>query len=130
MIDLATCRSLLFVPAHVQRFVEKAADRGADAIVLDLEDSVPSEQKQAARHAAAMASSALGSRGVPLFVRINGATELVKQVMGEEAGRHARTALGMAQLPLGTSVEVEMIFQLKMGPAHVLADQAISLGRL
>ncbi len=61
---------------------------------------------------------------------INGATDLVKQVMGEEAGRHARTALGMAQLPLGTSVEVEMIFQLKMGPAHVLADQAISLGRL
>lgn len=44
---------------------------------------------------------------------INGATTLVKQVFGEEAGRHARTALGMAQLPLGTSVEVEMILQLK-----------------
>jgi enamine deaminase RidA (YjgF/YER057c/UK114 family) len=44
---------------------------------------------------------------------INGATNLVKQVLGDEAGRHARTALGMAQLPLGTSVEVEMIFQLK-----------------
>lgn len=44
---------------------------------------------------------------------INGATDLVKKVLGEEAGRHARTALGMAQLPLGTSVEVEMIFQLK-----------------
>lgn len=43
---------------------------------------------------------------------INGATDLVKKVFGEEAGRHARTALGMAQLPLGTSVEVEMIFQL------------------
>jgi len=36
---------------------------------------------------------------------INGATTLVKQVFGDEAGRHARTALGMAQLPLGTSVE-------------------------
>ena len=44
---------------------------------------------------------------------INGATDLVKRVLGEEAGRHARTALGMAQLPLGASVEVEMIFQLK-----------------
>ena len=44
---------------------------------------------------------------------INGATNLVKQVLGEEAGRHARTALGLAQLPLGASVEVEMIFQLK-----------------
>ena len=44
---------------------------------------------------------------------INGATTLIKQVFGDEAGRHARTALGMAQLPLGTSVEVEMILQLK-----------------
>ena len=44
---------------------------------------------------------------------INGATNLLKEVFGPEAGRHARTALGMAQLPLGTSVEVEAIFQLK-----------------
>lgn len=39
---------------------------------------------------------------------INGASQLVRDVMGD-AGRHARTALGMAQLPLGSSVEVEMI---------------------
>lgn len=44
---------------------------------------------------------------------INGATNLLKEVFGVEAGRHARTALGMGQLPLGTSVEVEAIFQLK-----------------
>ena len=43
---------------------------------------------------------------------INGASRLVREVFGE-AGRHARTALAMAQLPLGASVEVEMIFQLK-----------------
>jgi enamine deaminase RidA (YjgF/YER057c/UK114 family) len=42
---------------------------------------------------------------------INGASRLVRDVFGEE-GRHARTALSMAQLPLGASVEVEMIFQL------------------
>ena len=33
-----------------------------------------------------------------------------RDVFGE-AGRHARTALGMAQLPLGSSVEVEMILE-------------------
>jgi enamine deaminase RidA (YjgF/YER057c/UK114 family) len=44
---------------------------------------------------------------------INGATDLLKAVFGPEHGRHARTALGMGQLPLGTSVEVEAIFQLK-----------------
>ena len=44
---------------------------------------------------------------------IHGATNLLKEVFGPDAGRHARTALGMAQLPLGTSVEVEAIFQLR-----------------
>ncbi len=43
---------------------------------------------------------------------INGASTLVREVFGDD-GRHARTALSMAQLPLGASVEVEMIFQLK-----------------
>ncbi len=46
---------------------------------------------------------------------INGASQLVRDVFGE-AGRHARTALGMAQLPLGSSVEVEMILQLEPRP--------------
>lgn len=44
---------------------------------------------------------------------INGATDLLKEVFGPDAGRHARTALGMGQLPLGASVEVEAIFELK-----------------
>ncbi|HWL06804.1 MAG TPA: RidA family protein [Planctomicrobium sp.] len=43
---------------------------------------------------------------------INGASQLVRDVFGEQ-GRHARTAFGVAQLPLGVSVEVEMILQLK-----------------
>ena len=43
---------------------------------------------------------------------INGASRLAREVFGED-GRHARTALAMTQLPLGASVEVEMIFELK-----------------
>lgn len=43
---------------------------------------------------------------------INGASQLVHGVFGE-AGRHARTALGVSQLPLGAAVEVEMILRLK-----------------
>jgi enamine deaminase RidA (YjgF/YER057c/UK114 family) len=42
---------------------------------------------------------------------IHGASHLVRDIFGE-AGRHARTALGVAQLPLGSSVEVEMILHL------------------
>lgn len=43
---------------------------------------------------------------------INGASELLLQVFGEH-GRHARTALGVSQLPLGASTEIEMILKLK-----------------
>ena len=45
---------------------------------------------------------------------INGASELLIEVFGE-AGQHARSAVGMAVLPLDTPVEVEMI--VEVGPA-------------
>jgi len=45
---------------------------------------------------------------------MNGASQLVRDVFGD-AGRHARTALGMAQLPLGAAVEIEMILRYTGG---------------
>ncbi|HVY99645.1 MAG TPA: RidA family protein [Dongiaceae bacterium] len=42
----------------------------------------------------------------------NGASELLVQIFGD-AGRHARSAIGMATLPRGVSVEVEAIAELK-----------------
>jgi enamine deaminase RidA (YjgF/YER057c/UK114 family) len=42
---------------------------------------------------------------------INGASQLMLDVFGDD-GWHARSALGMAQLPLGSSVEVEAILKL------------------
>ena len=46
-------RSRLIMPAHQRRFVEKAYTRNADAVVLDLEDSVPETEKTAARESLA-----------------------------------------------------------------------------
>ncbi|MCY4446200.1 MAG: RidA family protein [Rhodobacteraceae bacterium] len=43
---------------------------------------------------------------------INGASDLFVDVLGE-SGRHARSAVGMANLPLGAAVEVEGIFEFK-----------------
>ena len=43
---------------------------------------------------------------------INGASELIGEVFGP-AGAHARSAFGVAQLPMGTCVEIEMIAELK-----------------
>ncbi|HEY9723292.1 MAG TPA: RidA family protein [Oscillatoriaceae cyanobacterium] len=42
---------------------------------------------------------------------INGASDLMVEVFGE-AGRHARAAVGVNELPLGAAVEVEFIFRL------------------
>ena len=43
---------------------------------------------------------------------INGASDLMKKVFGDENGYHARSALGFASLPTGAAVEVEAIFEI------------------
>lgn len=42
----------------------------------------------------------------------NGASELLVQVFGPEVGAHARSAFGVAQIPKGACVEIEMIAEL------------------
>lgn len=43
----------------------------------------------------------------------NGASDLIGQVFGAEIGAHARAAFGVAQLPLGSCVEIELIAELR-----------------
>jgi citrate lyase subunit beta/citryl-CoA lyase len=62
-------RSLLNTPASRPDLVEKAFGYGADAVILDLEDAVPLDQKSEAR---AVARDAIAvRRGEPIYVRIN-----------------------------------------------------------
>lgn len=67
-------RSLLFVPADSGNKLDKALTSGADAVILDLEDSVAPARKSAARErAAAFLREAAAVKTRPrLFVRING----------------------------------------------------------
>jgi enamine deaminase RidA (YjgF/YER057c/UK114 family) len=55
--------------------------------------------------------------GIPGFFAIppiiNGASELFIKLFGEVNGKHARTAIGVAELPLNAPVEVEVIVELK-----------------
>jgi enamine deaminase RidA (YjgF/YER057c/UK114 family) len=44
----------------------------------------------------------------------NGASELLVQVFGPEVGSHARSAFGVAQIPMGACVEIELIAELKV----------------
>lgn len=68
---LPVWRSLLFVPVNVDRFVDRAHTRGADAIQLDLEDSIPPGEKDAARARVQEAAEKVARGGADVVVRIN-----------------------------------------------------------
>jgi citrate lyase subunit beta/citryl-CoA lyase len=67
-------RSLLFVPGHRSEWADKAVRSGADAVILDLEDSVPDEEKESARATVADTIRRLRDResSVHIGVRVHG----------------------------------------------------------
>jgi citrate lyase subunit beta/citryl-CoA lyase len=69
--DLPAWRSMLFVPVTVEKFVHTAADRGADAVILDLEDSVAPSQKERARTLIPDAIPRVARNGADVLVRVN-----------------------------------------------------------
>jgi citrate lyase subunit beta / citryl-CoA lyase len=108
--ELPVWRSLLYVPANVEKFVAAAHTRGADAVVLDLEDSVPLGQKAQARTLVGAAVDHVGRVGADVVVRINHSLSL--------AVRDIEAAIGPAVAALSLP-KVE-------SPGHVeLFDQAV-----
>jgi citrate lyase subunit beta/citryl-CoA lyase len=75
--DLGSVRSALFVPLADERFLAKAHERGADALLLDLEDSVPAARKREARERLPAAARRLAALGATVTVRVNSAPGLV-----------------------------------------------------
>ncbi len=96
-------RSLLFVPATAERFIAKAHTRGADAIILDLEDSIPPDSKDAARNALAAAAPRVSQSGADVIVRINRPLDLA---LPDIAAAIAAGATGL-------------ILPKVMGPEHI-----------
>jgi citrate lyase beta subunit len=69
-LSLFDKRSLLFLPASNPRAIAKARDSDADLVILDLEDAVKPEDKEAAREAAVAAVAAPWP--MPVAIRVNG----------------------------------------------------------
>ena len=63
-------RTLLFVPGHKDRLLEKAPESGADGLLYDLEDSVPSSERALARDK--VRTHLQVPKSIPCYVRING----------------------------------------------------------
>jgi citrate lyase subunit beta/citryl-CoA lyase len=68
---LPVWRSALYVPANVPRFIDGAHRRGADAIIVDLEDSVPIAERPAARRDLQATAENVARGGADVIVRIN-----------------------------------------------------------
>ena len=68
---LPVWRSALYVPANVPRFIDGAHKHGADAIIVDLEDSVPLAERPAARRDLVATAENVARGGADVIVRIN-----------------------------------------------------------
>lgn len=104
MKNLPVWRSLLYVPTHVDKFVDAAHSRGADAVILDLEDSVPPDIKAQARAALPAAAAKVGRAGADVLVRINSEPD--------EAARDIEASVGAGVAALSLA-KVETVEQLR-----------------
>lgn len=79
-------RSFLFVPANDAKRIARVHERGADAVILDLEDAVAAADKDTARTGVGAIAQELAAKDVDVFVRINtawsAAFEDLKAVVG------------------------------------------------
>ncbi|MCW3979491.1 MAG: CoA ester lyase, partial [Candidatus Bathyarchaeota archaeon] len=78
-IERLVRRSSLIFPVNVQRFVDKAYLRGADCIIMDLEDSVPEGEKEHARGLIKDYIPVVGKGGGDVAVRINRPIDQAKE---------------------------------------------------
>lgn len=80
--DLPNWRSLLYVPASAEKFVARAHERGADGVILDLEDGVAPDAKAAARAALPASVASVRRGGADVLVRINRPLRMAAQDIG------------------------------------------------
>jgi len=84
----------------------QAARRTALAMLADLRESLGDLDRIVAwARVFGMVNAAPGFTDLPMV--INGCSDLLIEVFGEDAGRHARSAVGMAELPWNIPVEIE-----------------------
>ena len=112
--DLPVWRSMLFVPVTARRFVEGAARRGADAIILDLEDSVAASEKARARTLVTEAAAIVSSGGADVVVRLNRPLRMTVRDLEAVIGPGVQAiALPKAESPEHVQLVAEIIDELE-----------------
>ena len=117
-MPLKTLRSLLFLPATAEHLLAKAAERGADALVIDLEDAIPPDRKAEARPMARAAVAQLAQRGATVLLRVNSDPALWAQDL---------QGMPLSQLAAVMLPKVETLSQLE-NFAQALRARAVDRG--
>ena len=117
--NLRQARSLLFLPATADHLLAKATERGADVLVVDLEDAIPPDRKADARPMARAAVENLARRGASVVLRVNSEPSLWQQDLQDMPLAH----LAAVMLP-----KVETLAQLD-NFAQAMAGRAAAHGQ-
>ncbi|WP_292694972.1 CoA ester lyase [Mesorhizobium sp.] len=117
-------RSLLFVPAHVSRFVETAHERGADGVILDLEDSVPQDQKGEARKQLPECVAKVARNGASVLVRVN------RGLRALAADLDAAVMAGVHALVLPKTDSADWVSEIANAVSELEQERDLPLGRI
>ncbi|MER9425495.1 CoA ester lyase [Mesorhizobium sp. M0317] len=117
-------RSLLFVPAHVPPFVEAAHERGADGVILDLEDSVPQDQKGGARRQLPESVAKVARKGTSVLVRVN------RGLRALAADLDAAVMAGVDALVLPKTESAEWVSEIANAVSELERERNLPLGRI
>ncbi|RUW67066.1 MAG: CoA ester lyase [Mesorhizobium sp.] len=117
-------RSLLFVPTHVPRFVETAHERGADGVILDLEDSVPQDAKGVARRLLPECVAKVGRKGASVLVRVNGGLRALA------ADLDAAVIAGVDALVLPKTESAEWVLEIANAVSELERERKLATGRI
>ena len=113
--NLPVWRSMLFVPVTQRRFVEGAAKRGADAIILDLEDAVAASEKDRARTLVPEAAALVSRGGADVVARINRPMRMTVRDLEAVIGPGVQAiALPKAESPEHVQLVAEIIDEIEV----------------
>lgn len=136
-------RSLLYVPVTSPRFLARAHERGADAVVLELEDAVAPGEKERARGLLEGAAASVSQGGADVLVRVNRPWRLALRDIEAAVGagvrglvlpkvdspEHVRLVAEVAasvEQELGRADEPTLLVPRIEGPRGLLAAAAIA----
>ncbi|RKK04131.1 CoA ester lyase [Pseudoroseomonas wenyumeiae] len=117
-------RSLLFVPANVERFIARANERGADGVILDLEDAVPAQKKPEGRAMLRDSITSITCNGTAAMVRVNHNLRYIGQDL------EAAVMPGLTALVLPKVEDAGFVRDVADTVAELEREQGLPLGEI